>query len=250
MTKRNLLGMLTPSSNTIVEPVVSEMVRGVPDLTAHFSRFEVTQISLDKDALDQFQSDRLVAAATLLSHARVASICWAGTSAGWLGPETDHRLCRQIEEATGIAATTSTLALLDAFAGAGVKNYGLVTPYLDDIQEKIIGNFRQQGFNCVDERHLGDRGNFSFSEYGEDIVEDMVREVAAGKPDAIAIFCTNLRGATLAGRLEKDLGIPVYDSNATSLWGGMRAAGLDPSCIRGWGSLFDLKAPSGENPPV
>nr|WP_306263623.1 aspartate/glutamate racemase family protein [Pararhizobium sp. IMCC3301] len=245
MTQRNLLGMLTPSSNTIVEPVVSEMLRSVSNTTAHFSRFEVTQISLDRDALDQFQSDRLVAAATLLSHARVASICWAGTSAGWLGPETDHRLCRQIEEATGIAATTSTLALLDAFTSAGVKNYGLVTPYLDDIQEKIIGNFRQQGFNCVRERHLCDRGNFSFSEYGEDIIEDMVREVAADKPDAIAIFCTNLRGASLADRLEKDLGIPVYDSNATSLWGGMRAAGLDPSSVQGWGSLFALKTPHG-----
>tara|TARA_R110002124_G_scaffold61155_6_gene167512 strand:- start:3035 stop:3787 length:753 start_codon:yes stop_codon:yes gene_type:complete len=245
MTQRNLLGMLTPSSNTIVEPVVSEMLRSVSHTTAHFSRFEVTQISLDRDALNQFQSDRVLAAATLLSHARVASICWAGTSAGWLGLETDHTHCRQIKAATGIAATTSTLALLDAFKSAGVKTYGLVTPYLDDVQENIILNFQQEGFNCVSERHLRDRGNFSFSEYGEDIIEDMVRKVAAGKPDAIAIFCTNLRGATLADRLEKELGIPVYDSNSTSVWGGMLAAGLDPSAVKGWGSLFALKAPNG-----
>lgn len=46
MKKRIKLGMLTPSSNTALEPITSAMVSGLPNVSAHFSRFTVTEISL------------------------------------------------------------------------------------------------------------------------------------------------------------------------------------------------------------
>ena len=48
---RKRLGMITPSSNSVLEPVTSAMLHGVPDITAHFSRFRVTEIALDAAAL-------------------------------------------------------------------------------------------------------------------------------------------------------------------------------------------------------
>lgn len=45
MSNRVLLGMLTPSFNTVLEPVTSAMLRDVPEATAHFGRFRVTEIS-------------------------------------------------------------------------------------------------------------------------------------------------------------------------------------------------------------
>ncbi len=56
MTKRTLLGMLTPSSNTVLEPMTSDMLSGLPDVTAHFGRFSVTEISLTDKALGQFDN--------------------------------------------------------------------------------------------------------------------------------------------------------------------------------------------------
>lgn len=44
MKKRIKLGMLTPSSNTALEPITSAMVSGLPNVSAHFSRFTVTEI--------------------------------------------------------------------------------------------------------------------------------------------------------------------------------------------------------------
>ena len=88
------------------------------------------------------------------------------------------------------------------------------------------------------ERHLGDRGNFSFADYGEDVIAGLVRAVAAARPDAIAIFCTNFRGAAVAPALEAETGIPVYDTVATGLWQGLRLAGADPGRVRGFGRLF------------
>jgi maleate cis-trans isomerase len=54
MTKRALLGILTPSSNTILEPISQAMVAGLPEVSVLFSRFKVTEIALSASALAQF----------------------------------------------------------------------------------------------------------------------------------------------------------------------------------------------------
>lgn len=238
MTQRTLLGMLTPSSNTTLEPVTTAMIADIPEASAHFGRFRVTEIALSNQALAQFDDSEILRAAELLAHAKVQSIGWNGTSSGWLGFDADERLCRRITEATGIPACTSVLALNEIFDITGVKRFGLVTPYLDDVQAAIIRNYAASGMECVAERHLRKQDNFSFSEVGADELRAMVREVAKAKPQAITIFCTNLRGAPLVEELEREVGIPIYDTISTVVWKSLRQAGSDPSRIRGWGSLF------------
>jgi len=238
MAPRTLLGMLTPSSNTVLEPMTAAMLAALPEVTAHFGRFRVTEISLADRALGQFDIEPILAACDLLADARVATITWNGTSASWLGLDRDRALCHAIAARTGIQATTSVLALVEIFRLTGVTRFGLVSPYLDEIQERIIPNFAAEGFACVAERHLGDRGNFSFSDYSEATIASLVREVAAHRPQAITILCTNMRGAPVAEALEAELGIPVYDSVATALWGSLRASGVDSRRVVGWGRLF------------
>ena len=101
------LGVLTPSSNTALEPLTSALVAGVPGASAHFSRFKVTEIALDDRALGQFDDSKILAAAELLADAKVDAIGWSGTSSGWLGFDADLRLCERIRERTGIPATTA-----------------------------------------------------------------------------------------------------------------------------------------------
>ncbi|MEY4678691.1 MAG: maleate cis-trans isomerase family protein [Alphaproteobacteria bacterium] len=235
---RTLLGMLTPSSNTVLEPVTAAMLSGLPDVTAHFARFRVTEISMRDQALGQFDLEPILAACDLLADARVASIAWNGTSASWLGLDRDRALCAAIEARTGIGATTSVLALAEIFRLAGVTRYGLVTPYLDEIQERILPNLAREGFECVAERHLRDRGNFSFSEYSGETIAGLVREVAKARPQAVVVLCTNMRGAPVVEALERELGVLVLDSVATALWGSLRRAGVDARRVRGWGRLF------------
>jgi maleate isomerase len=238
MSRRALLGMLTPSSNTVLEPVTSAMLAGVPEASAHFGRFRVTEISLSPQALGQFDDSEILGAAQLLSHAKVGVIGWSGTSASWRGFETDVRLCQHITARTGAAACTSVLALNEIFERTGVRRFGLVTPYVDDVQQRILANYEAAGWDCVAERHTGLQDNFSFSEVGPDALRAMVLDVAAARPDAIAILCTNLRGAPLVQALEAQTGIPVYDSVATVVWKALRIAGVDTRRVQGWGRLF------------
>lgn len=235
---RRLLGMLTPSSNTRLEPITAAMIAGIPEASAHFARFRVTEIALTEAANAQFDEREPLRAAELLADARVHAIGWSGTSASWLGFETDRSLCRRISEATGIPACTSVLALNEIFVSTGVKRFGLVTPYRDDVQARIVANYRSAGFECVAERHLGWQDNWSFSEMTREEIERMVREVAAARPDAITVLCTGVQGAPLAEALERELGIPICDSIAAVVWKSLKLAGVDPGRVTGWGSLF------------
>jgi maleate isomerase len=233
------LGMLTPSSNTALEPLTQRMLAGLPEVTAHFSRFPVTEIALSPGALAQFDDAPILRAAELLAHAKVSAIAWNGTSSGWLGFEADHRLCARITAATGIPATTSMLALNDLLAARGARSVGFVTPYLEAVQKRIVANYEALGFACCGDRHLGLQDNFSFSEVDGEALRGMMRDVAASGPDAIAVVCTNLRAADLVAEMEIELGIPIFDTIATAVWASLRLTGVDTRRVQGWGSLFD-----------
>jgi maleate isomerase len=232
------LGMLTPSSNTVLEPVTQAMLVDLPEVSAHFSRFRVTEISLALPALNQFENSALLDAAQLLADANVDVIAWNGTSAGWLGLDRDRELCHQITTATGIPATTSVLALQEIFLARNITQFGLVTPYTDDVQAKIITNLAQQGFQCIAEQHLNLQVNFSFAEVDAEKISAMVYQVAQAQPQAITTFCTNLCAAPLVAELEKDIGIPIFDTVSVAVWKSLRLAGVNTSLVKGWGSLF------------
>ncbi|MEC9345425.1 MAG: aspartate/glutamate racemase family protein [Pseudomonadota bacterium] len=242
MTAPLRLGMLTPSSNTVLEPVTAAMLAGVPGASAHFGRFRVTEISLSQKALSQFDPEPMLAAADLLADAHCQSLCWNGTSAGWLGFDKDRALCATIRERTGIPASSSVLALADLFRIAGVRTFGLVSPYIPEVQNGIIENFRREGYVCIAERHLGITVNFDFALTTADTLRRMIREVAAEGPDGIVVLCTNLAGGPLVAELEAETGVTIYDSIATAVWGALVAAGADPRAVRGYGRLFDLPA--------
>src|SRR6202012_2324115 len=155
----------------------------------------------------QFDAGEILRAAELLAHAKVDVIAWNGTSASWLGFDRDERLCERITEATGIPARTTVLAYRDLFRQRPNARIGLVTPYTTDVQDRIIANWRSQGLNCVAERHLSLSDNFSFAEGTEDEVAGLIEEVAREGCDAVVVLCTNMRGAGLAERLDRELGV-------------------------------------------
>ena len=224
MTSRVFLGMLTPSSNTVLEPVTTAMLAGLPEVTAHFSRFKVTEIALSGPALAQFDDFEILRAAELLAHAKVNVIAWNGTSSGWLGFERDVRLCERITEATGIPACTAMLALNEILQ----KHRREARRLRDALSRRRAGAHQCE----LREGRLHGRGRpasaacrtISRSRTSPRTRSaPMTREVAAAKPDAIAIVCTNMRGAPLAEELEAKHGIPIYDTISTTVWRACRS---------------------------
>ena len=232
------LGVLTPSSNTALEPLTSAIVASVPGASAHFSRFRVTEISLQPHALGQFDDSKILAAAELLADAKVDVIGWSGTAAGWMGFDADQRLVERIHECTGIRATTAVLALNELLTLKGIRTLALVSPYTADVQQKIVDNYRSIGIEVVAEQHLGIQVNHEFALVEPQRLRAMMDDVAVARPGAITTFCTNLRAAHLAEEVERTHGIPLLDTVSTTVWGMLRAAGASPAVVPGWGALY------------
>jgi maleate isomerase len=232
-------GVLTPSSNTALEPLTSAMVAEVPGVTAHFSRFTVTEISLSEKALGQFDDTPVLNAARLLADARVDVIGWSGTSAGWLGFDHDVSRCQRIEAETGIPATTSMLALNEILADYGIRQFGLVTPYTDDVQRRILDNYLAADFAVVAEDHLGISENFAYAEVTAETLTEQVRRVASQGAPAVVVACTNLNSAHLVPHWEAEFGVPVLDTTTTVVWKMLRMTGHGNTPVAGWGQLME-----------
>ena len=241
MPKRLRLGVLTPSSNTALEPLTQQLVSQLPEVSVHFSRFRVTQIALSPDALAQFDKTAIIEAAKLLADAHVDVIGWSGTSSGWLGFGTDEELCTEITAATGgIPATTSVIALNKLVKRLQLERMSLLTPYTDDVQSAIIRNYSTINVDCSLERHLGWSDNASFGNVSQEELDNGVAALAEEGAKAISVFCTGLKAAHLVAQWEQKYDIVVLDTVATVVWDMLVIVGVDTRRIMGWGHLFHI----------
>jgi maleate isomerase len=241
MPSRTLLGVLTPSSNTRLEPLTSAMLAATPSVTAHFSRFRVVDVGLGAAA--QFDPAPIIEAAGLLADARVDSIVWSGTSGGWRGIADDQALCAAISAATGVPATTSTLALLAALRLLGSRRLGLVTPYPADMHDAVARTLAGEGLEIAGSVCDGfTASNWELSTMSPERIGAMVTEAAAAGPEAITVFCTNLAAADQVAAWESALGVPVLDSVTLAVWHALELSGYTGPRPAGWGQLFSLRA--------
>ena len=134
------IAMLTPSSNSVVEPCCYKIIGSLDNTSIHFGRIEVLWIDDKAASLSQFHDETMLKGFDLLSHVKPAVIGWNGTSASWLGLDRDRALVAEITNRTGCRAVTSTLSIIEALRALQITNIGLVTPYVGSIQKMIIKN--------------------------------------------------------------------------------------------------------------
>ncbi|PVZ52292.1 maleate cis-trans isomerase family protein [Arthrobacter sp. H-02-3] len=231
------IGMIVPSSNTCLEPQSYRILGDRDDVTIHFARIQVTRIALDDSSDKQFDAPVMRAAAEILATADVDVIAWNGTSGSWLGAGHDRELVQEIQDATGIPATTSTLAYMEAFRSFGTERIGLFTPYTEDVNRAIVASYERDGIKTLDHRFLGLSDNESFARVSDAEMRPGSLELAASNPDALVYLCTNLYGANIAEEIEAAMGVPVLDSVAVTLWHCLKMTGA-PLLSPRWGRLL------------
>ncbi|MCR8630388.1 aspartate/glutamate racemase family protein [Paenibacillus radicis (ex Xue et al. 2023)] len=234
------IGMLTPSSNTVLEPVTYKILADMPGVSAHFSRFTVREITLTEKSDSQFQDESMLNAASLLADAGVDLIVWNGTSASWLGLEKDRKLCESIEEALGIPATTSVFAITEAFQALGVSSIGLVTPYTQDVNAKIRQNYLAMGYKCPVDHGCGISVNKDFADVPAQAIAEMLEMTASETAvEVVTVVCTNFNAASFVKDIEFKYNIPVIDSVSATLWHSLHKLGINPGPLaEKWGRLF------------
>jgi maleate isomerase len=231
------IGWITPSANTVVERITIGILRHFPQVSPHFSRTSVVG-AVDPFPLS-YDFDDMLATAKVLGDAKLDVVAWNGSKGGSLDFALDHQLVERVEQLTGARSTTSTLAIDQVFREDGIRRFALACPYVDIYRERIVRSFAREGYECVAARNCGLSDNYSFSQIPLDDIVAMLRDLARGRPQAIVTFCTNFPAAPLVPEMERELGIPIYDTVTMGVWGALKHARVDTRSGRDWGRVFE-----------
>jgi maleate isomerase len=213
------VGLMIPSSNTMMEV---DFARDLPAGTAlHTARMfmEDTTAAGEIRMLDEFA----LPAARDLGTARPDVVVFGCTSAGALrGNDYDTELCARISELTG-APTVSTIgAARAAIAESGAASVGVITPYVDELNEKIKASIEADGTRVAAIAGLGITENFAIAEVRrDDIVAFAARALGqlAAQASIGLVFasCTNFGAMAARPAIAARLGLPVITSNQAVL---------------------------------
>jgi maleate isomerase len=168
-------------------------------------------------------------AALELASAEVDVILHAGTAIAFFrGFGHDQELSRRITATTGIKATTSLTAVVEALRILGIKRPAIATSYLADIDARLVSVLEQSAFKVATIRGMGLKRSIDMGKVMPDETYRLAREAANFAPaaDGIFISCGNLRSFEAIEPLETDTGLPVVTSNQAGLWQTLRMVGV------------------------
>ncbi|MCA9878184.1 MAG: aspartate/glutamate racemase family protein [Thermomicrobiales bacterium] len=238
---RGRIGLITLASDSSVLP---EYQRLMPDGVVIYPapillpRGEVTPAAL----AEMLEGDQLERAAELLTWTEVGVILFACTTGSLVhGVGWDRELVGRIHGATGVPATTTTTAVLDALRAVEATTLAVATPYLPELNAIERQFLEESGFavsaiaglNCGVDREIG-------LLTPEDAVA-LVAQVDTPEADAIFISCTNFHCLSAVAEIERVHGKPVITSNLAGAWATLRALGIDDDRPDA-GHLFTLPA--------
>ena len=233
---RARIGLIVPDSLIPTEPWFYRVApRGVTFLT--------TRMSLGKKTTPETlkrMKEHALRGARELANAEVDLIGFCCTSGSFIeGVGYDQAIIKEIEDETGIPATTTTTGFVEALNLLDIKSLVLVTPYIEAVN-LIEKNFLE----TLDFKVLG-----IGSKNMEDVIE--YTNTSAGElyrlardtyhqhqeADGIFISCMSMRAMDAIQPLENDTKRPVVTSDQATLWKLLRKAGVNEA-IDGYGRLL------------
>lgn len=160
-------------------------------------------------------------------------VAYACTSGSFIDGVAGERALVQTMRAAGApAAVTTSGALTDALHLLGIRRLALVTPYIDAVTERLIRYLTECGVETVSSVGLGMLSHIWRVSYTE--VVDTVRMVDRKDADAMFISCTNLPTYDIIEPIERALNKPVLTANQVTMWGALRAMGLESMASEQW----------------
>jgi maleate isomerase len=214
--KTKRVGLLVPSSNTVMEVDFQQRLPSHASLHTGRMYMEETTPEAEAEMLDR----HALPAAKAVASARPHVIVFGCTSAGALrGNVYDAEFCRRLAHETGTPVISVISAVRQAIGKRDGRRLGVVTPYIDELNQKIKESLEQDGeLEVVTIAGLGITENFAIAEVTPDDIVGFARQsVASERIDLLFVSCTNFRAFEAVDQLADQLEVPVVTSNLAAL---------------------------------
>jgi maleate isomerase len=209
------IGMIVPSSNTVAEV---DFYRRLPaDCTLHTARMYLEETTPEGEAV--MLDEHLPRATSDLATARPDVAVFACTSAGALrGNAYEAQLIDRLGAETKAATFSVAASVRWAIRAAGAHRVGVITPYVDSLNEKIAQSLEDDGLEVAGIHGLGITENFAIAEVEPERIAQFASECFAGSDvDLLFASCTNFRAFDAREEIHQALGLPVVTSNQAAL---------------------------------
>ncbi|HUB47783.1 MAG TPA: hypothetical protein VMB73_22625 [Acetobacteraceae bacterium] len=206
-------GVLIPSTNTTVEV---EFTRLLPtDLQVHVGRLGKggnTPFSPSLDADVAYQ-------AKLLGTAKVEVIALAQTSASLFSDDYDQRTIQAMQDAAGVPALTSAVAIGRAVHALGAQSIALVSPYSADVINRAKRYYEtRHGLRVLAMEPFGATDAYAIGKLGPDNARDAFARINRPEIEVLVVPGGNFPTMAHIPQWEQEFGKPVIATNQAALW--------------------------------
>ena len=232
---RMKFGVVTPSTNTIVQPHYDAMApKGV---TNHISRMHIPDDPVNSDEdfdelirrIDVALEESIDRIMTCRPDHLILGISAESIWGGGLEParKIEQRIKTRAGSDIGVTQAAEALpAALRAF-GDGIRRIAIVCPYYPVAIGHLQAFADETGFDLVRTECLACDSPVNIAHIPEDELRDAVRKVDGPEIDAIVQFGANLPMAHVAAEAERWLGKPVIAVMTATYWHALRQNGIE-----------------------
>jgi len=220
---RGFVGVLTPQSNSTVEPEFGILLpKGMSLLTA---RLVSKQATLEDRLLAYF--DQLTQSAAEFAEAPLRSLGVACTGSSYLvGCDREDVLFDELRQQTGTHVTSSALSVVDALHALNAQRIGLVSPYPDSLLQHSVAYWQSRGFQVEAVAKVvlseADRARSAQSNpiyaVGSNSVMDAIDKLRDSSLDAIVLLGTGMPSLKSILHMPSLNGAPVFSCTLALAW--------------------------------
>ena len=191
------------------------------------------------------ESSDLEVAADRLRVVNAAAAAYVDTSISFIrGPGGDLDISRRIEHFLGVPTVSTSTAVVHACRALGVSSLGVLTVYVDAVNEAIPAFFEPQGIRIARMRKA--ESSMEAGNTSRDLARMSARELLElgrrtddERVEGLFIPCTAVRTLDAIEPLEDAIGKPVITAIQATMWRVARLAGVTHDAPQG-GRLFEI----------
>lgn len=202
-----------------------------------------TRVSMGALTLENLKKMRgdAVYGAKLLAQAAPDVITYEATAAGFvLGVDGDAALIKEMEEATGVRATTGAASVAESLRALGAQKISVYAATAPEITQYTVRYLMDRGFTVSQQKsvsfpHAVEGFRMSpWEVYGE------VKKFHQQCPEVDAVFIAGgcFRTLEMLAILEKDIGLPVVTTVPANMYQCLKIAGIKEP-VSGYGRLLE-----------